>query len=122
MVSTGLDNSYGHPTQHALDLYSGIGALVYRTDLQGTIIVTGQEDGRFTVNADPNTEAAPADKYVPDIPETSSPLPYDPSGTDRDCGDFTSQTEAQAFYEAAGPGDPHRLDGDGNGVVCESLP
>ncbi|WP_394218645.1 thermonuclease family protein [Halobacillus trueperi] len=51
-------------------------------------------------------------------------LPYDPQGPDRDCGDFSSQEEAQAFYEAAGgpAQDPHRLDGhDQDGLVCESL-
>jgi endonuclease YncB( thermonuclease family) len=42
--------------------------------------------------------------------------------TDRDCSDFGSQAEAQRFFERAGPGDPHRLDGDGDGVACESLP
>ncbi|WP_145997323.1 thermonuclease family protein [Salirhabdus sp. Marseille-P4669] len=51
--------------------------------------------------------------------------PYDPSGPDRDCGDFRTQEEAQAFFIAAGgPNrDPHNLDGtDGDGFVCESLP
>lgn len=50
--------------------------------------------------------------------------PYDPHGPDRDCGDFSTQSAAQAFFEAAGgpAGDPHRLDGDGDGVACESLP
>ncbi|WP_348638821.1 thermonuclease family protein [Minwuia sp. IMCC4030] len=33
------------------------------------------------------------------------------SGPDRDCRDFRTWTEAQRFFEAAGPGDPHRLDG-----------
>jgi hypothetical protein len=42
------------------------------------------------------------------------------SSRDRDCGDFATQSEAQAFYEQAGRGDPHRLDGDGR--ACESLP
>ncbi|HZG83441.1 MAG TPA: thermonuclease family protein [Paenibacillus sp.] len=42
---------------------------------------------------------------------------------DRDCGDFATQREAQAFYEAAGgpERDPHRLDGDGDGIACEGL-
>ncbi|WP_164669229.1 thermonuclease family protein [Virgibacillus doumboii] len=50
-------------------------------------------------------------------------LPYDPSGPDRDCGDFNSQESAQAFFEAAGgpEKDPHRLDGEGDGLVCEGL-
>lgn len=48
-------------------------------------------------------------------------LRYDPGGPDRDCSDFRSHAEAQRFFEAAGPGDPHRLDGDGDGRACESL-
>jgi len=52
-----------------------------------------------------------------------SSLPYDPDGPDRDCGDFRSQRQAQRFFEAAGgpTRDPHRLDGDDDGVACESL-
>jgi hypothetical protein len=41
---------------------------------------------------------------------------------DRDCGDFSSHAEAQAFFESAGPGDPHGLDRDGDGEACETLP
>ena len=46
----------------------------------------------------------------------------DTTGADRNCSDFATQAEAQAFFNAAGPGDPHRLDSDGDGVACESLP
>ena len=45
-----------------------------------------------------------------------------PSGPDRDCSDFSSQAAAQRFFDRHGPGDPHRLDGDGDGEACESLP
>ncbi len=50
-------------------------------------------------------------------------LRYDPRGPDRDCGDFDTQAEAQAFFEAAGGPDKdrHRLDGDRDGVACASL-
>ena len=44
-----------------------------------------------------------------------------PKGRDRNCSDFSTQAEAQAFFEQAGPGDPHGLDGDGNGLACEGL-
>ncbi|TMN21574.1 hypothetical protein FH966_01375 [Lentibacillus cibarius] len=49
---------------------------------------------------------------------------YDPNGPDRDCGDFDTQQQAQNFFKAAGgpESDPHRLDRDNDGVVCESLP
>jgi endonuclease YncB( thermonuclease family) len=39
-----------------------------------------------------------------------------------DCGDFATQAAAQTFFLSAGAGDPHRLDADGDGVVCESNP
>ena len=38
---------------------------------------------------------------------------------DRDCRDFATQQEAQAFYEANRPGDPHGLDRDQDGIACE---
>jgi hypothetical protein len=41
---------------------------------------------------------------------------------DRDCRDFDTQEEAQRFYERSGPGDPHGLDRDNDGIACESLP
>lgn len=44
------------------------------------------------------------------------------SAQDRDCSDFSSQSEAQDFYQQAGPGDPHGLDADGDGRACDSLP
>ena len=37
---------------------------------------------------------------------------------DRDCPDFPSQAAAQAAFDAV-PGDPERLDADGDGQACE---
>lgn len=37
---------------------------------------------------------------------------------DRDCADFSSQAEAQAAFDAR-PGDPERLDRNGDGEACE---
>ena len=53
-----------------------------------------------------------------------APAKHDPNGPDRDCSDFSTQAEAQAFYVAAGgpARDPHHLDADGNGKACEGLP
>jgi micrococcal nuclease len=44
------------------------------------------------------------------------------SGGDKDCGDFSTHSQAQAFFKAAGAGDPHRLDRDADGLACETLP
>jgi len=40
------------------------------------------------------------------------------------CSDFTTHAEAQTVYEMCGGmgNDIHRLDGDNDGVACESLP
>ncbi|MBB4060263.1 endonuclease YncB(thermonuclease family) [Salinibacter ruber] len=48
--------------------------------------------------------------------------PGETSVEDRDCSDFDTQPEAQRFLERHQPGDPHGLDGDGDGEACESLP
>jgi len=45
-------------------------------------------------------------------------------GGDKDCTDFATHADAQAFFiSQGGPGsDPHRLDADHDGLACESLP
>lgn len=40
---------------------------------------------------------------------------------DYNCDDFATQEEAQAVYNQCGE-DVNRLDGDGDGIVCEALP
>ena len=80
-----------------------------------------------TVAATATPAPSPVPTQEPD-PTPVSPayadLPFDPSGSDRNCGDFASWWDAQNFYLAAGgPGkDPHRLDHNKDGTVCESLP
>jgi hypothetical protein len=42
---------------------------------------------------------------------------------DRDCSDFSTQRQAQRFFKNHHPRlDPHRLDGDDDGLACEALP
>jgi micrococcal nuclease len=69
------------------------------------------------------TSMPPTATQVP-LPTATAGLRYDPNGPDRDCADFATQAEAQAFFIAAGgpEKDPHRLDGDNDGVACEALP
>ncbi len=40
VISVGASNSYGHPSQATLTNLSGIGAKVYRTDLNGSVVIT----------------------------------------------------------------------------------
>ena len=76
----------------------------------------------------PTATPSPTPTLTPTATPTPTPgaveLKYDPAGPDRNCSDFDTWAEAQAFYEAAGgpETDRHRLDNDRNGVACESLP
>lgn len=71
VVSAGLDNGYGHPSARALRLYDAIDATVYRTDLQGNVMVQARTDGSYDVRAERGTHlSAPASTPVP-LPNTS---------------------------------------------------
>lgn len=63
------------------------------------------------------TEAAPS-------PVTAGPPPacYVAGQNTCDCSDFATHAEAQAFHDTYDPTDINRLDGDGDGQACESLP
>lgn len=65
--------------------------------------------------------ASPRGSSASDVATSSDKAPLQ---EDKDCSDFAKQETAQNFYEAAGgpERDPHRLDGDGNGLACERLP
>lgn len=59
----------------------------------------------------------PESEYIPEI-EREVRLPR--GVADKDCKDFDSRAEAQDFLEDA-DGDPHRVDGDDDGIACERL-
>ena len=48
------------------------------------------------------------------------PPPSGDASDPYDCSDFDSQEQAQRYFDSV-EGDPSGLDGDGDGVVCESL-
>ena len=66
----------------------------------------------------------PTSTAPPDRQYSLLDLPFDPYGPDRSCDDFATWWDAQNFYNAAGGPeiDPHELDGDGDGIACQSLP
>ena len=40
LISCGVDNSYGHPSPATLEKLTQWGAEIYRTDLNGSVVVT----------------------------------------------------------------------------------
>lgn len=87
--------------------------------LRGAAQVGGSSPAPVTTQAAPLRPSAAASSA-----SSAANLRYEPFGPDRDCGDFATQREAQVFFAAAGgpANDRHRLDRDGDGRVCETLP
>ena len=66
-----------------------------------------------------------APKDDPEPPASHPEPPQEEAAfVDRNCGDFNTWQEAQDFFLSQGgpDDDPHRLDGNGDGIACESLP
>lgn len=109
--------SWSVENAESLRVSPGVGAVtgssvVVEPDETITYTLTAtNDDGRDNAEVTVTVEAPPPDE--PDEPFV-----------DRDCSDFDTQPEAQAFFIAEGgpEEDPHGLDGDGNGIACESLP
>ena len=56
VISAGMDNRYGHPSQEALDRLKAAGIKIYRTDFEGEIVIStrGQEgDVKITTAREP---------------------------------------------------------------------
>ncbi len=56
IISCGLDNDYGHPHASTLDKIQALGAVVFRTDQQGTIVVESDGHDLTYITVEPQTE------------------------------------------------------------------
>jgi beta-lactamase superfamily II metal-dependent hydrolase len=125
IVSVGAGNTYGHPTQETLDRLDAVGAHIYRTDQDGTVVLTSDcSTYSITTSRPPAPTPTPSTTPTPTPAATPTPAPSacgPCAATDCNCADFSTQAEAQACF-AAFPGDPFNLDGDNDGIACESLP
>src|SRR3989344_5178786 len=91
-----------------------VGAVV----LSGDGSNSGSNSFQFLDNTDTGTQAPPLNKDN----DYSTERSYE-EYADRDCGDFSSQAEAQEFFEDEGgpSSDYHGLDRDKDGIACESI-
>ncbi len=72
----------------------------------------------------PTLISPPTNTPWPSATPTSQAGPCECYANLYNCSDFNTQREAQACFDhcwALGYGDVHRLDGDGDGIACESL-
>ena len=82
----------------------------------------GNDDG-IACESLPGAPGNPTPTPTSAVP-TPTTAPASETVQDRNCSDFDTWSEAQSFFESEGgpASDPHRLDGDGDGIACQSLP
>lgn len=124
IISVG-PNNYGHPTQTALNLYRSVGASVYRTDQEGTITVTVQPGGAYSLStekggvkvqsATPTT--APARPTNPPVLVPTRPATPAPTVIYRNCAEARAAGVTPLLRGQ--PGYSPNLDRDGDGRACE---
>lgn len=81
-----------------------------------------QEDGFYPPKKEEKKKKEPQKEQTQSSEQREETPRSNYTGGDKDCKDFATQREAQRFFESQGPGDPHRLDRDKDGIACESLP
>lgn len=59
VISVGARNRYGHPSPVVVRGWEAVGARVYRTDRDGSVIISAMPDGRFNVLTDANVLSVP---------------------------------------------------------------
>jgi len=80
VIMAGKDNSYGHPDQEVLNRLTNIGAKIFRTDINGTIIATS-DGSTVTFNTSPTEVKASAPSPAPAPAPTPAPTPSPPPPT-----------------------------------------
>ncbi|OGY88517.1 MAG: hypothetical protein A2458_00170 [Candidatus Kerfeldbacteria bacterium RIFOXYC2_FULL_38_9] len=76
-------------------------------------------------NSDENFSDSNNEEIPQQEEEQQTETQHECSSDTYNCSNFSTHDEAQIVYDycvAQGHGDVHRLDGDNNGVACESLP
>ncbi|CAM3264918.1 Metal-dependent hydrolase, beta-lactamase superfamily II [Deinococcus saxicola] len=124
-------NNYGHPTSEALALYKSVNAAIYRTDLNGTVTVTVQPGGKYSLSAEKGTGTAPQAAPVPTAPAPTAPAPAapprlppalppsSPSGGVVYPNCAAVRAAGRAPLLVGQPGYSRKLDRDGDGRACE---
>lgn len=102
--------------------------------LIGIVLALGLIGGAVWISSNRSSSTIAPQKVTPSVNKATVSDSYirtdDPvtvrsyaSTGDYDCDDFSSQREAQQFFEDEGgpASDYHNLDRDGDGLACESL-
>lgn len=116
----------------AILLFAALGLEVTNTDVDmGTLVETRSvSDSMIERDESGNLEASAEGGFLTSIlrdkegNEVAEGTPGAKRTDEYNCDDFATQAEAQIFFDNAGgvAGDVNRLDGNKDGVPCQSLP
>jgi beta-lactamase superfamily II metal-dependent hydrolase len=130
VISVGAGNTYGHPTQETLNRLAAHGTTVYRTDLNGTVVLSSDCNtySISTTGATPPPQPTPSSRGLPPPPDPAAscdpcyPDVCIPVGAaDYDCagGSGNGPNYIQGPVRVVCHPDPHGLDGNSDGWGCE---
>ena len=124
VISVGEDNGYGLPSAETLARLDG--RPVFRTDQDGTVVLTSDCNTYSITTSGPLVTPLVTPTVTPVPSPGPPPISLEEAcgpcaATDCNCSDFDTQAEAQACLNPA-RSDPFNLDGDNDGIACESLP
>lgn len=124
VVSVG-PNNYGHPTATALNLYKSVGAATWRTDQMGTVTITVQPSGAYTITTEKGRSAQgqATGAGVSPAPRPASTVPSPPASAVPSSVDYANCAAVRAAGKSpllrGQPGYSTKLDRDGDGRACE---
>lgn len=73
VISVGEGNPYGHPAQETLDRLTAVGAEVFRTDIQSTVVITS--DGQILWTSEDSGASLAYLVFLPLVESGSAPKP-----------------------------------------------
>lgn len=99
VISCGEGNSYGHPHADTLAILNQVGADIYRTDEQGTIVVTADQNKKITVDKKASSVKENAPPIV--VQQPTQEIHDEPSVSDNQ-SDVVYRTRTGKKYHRSG--------------------
>lgn len=96
VIEVGAGNDYGHPTQETLDALQQIGSKIYRTDLNGNIVVTtdGVSYSVTTQKQSVNLATTTPQTKIPAVAQSSIPI----TSTSTASQQFVGSTKSNKYH------------------------
>lgn len=96
IIEVGAGNDYGHPTQETLNALQKIGSKIYRTDLDGNIVITtdGQTYSVVTEKQSGSTASTIPKAGTPSVTQSSAPITSSSTASQQ----FVGSTKSNKYH------------------------